>query len=161
MNQAQLASSSNPSEAIVAHGRPSQKPLFFIMACVLALGVFIFISERFSAPFTSNNQAAVVESLQLRFEDTNAGAVVVINHQTNTTVHSFVGEASFVRTVLRSLASERIRRGVGADQAFVLSRLADGRVTLVDPITERGIELAAFGSTNAREFSKLLNVSAK
>jgi putative photosynthetic complex assembly protein len=156
INQTHLESS-EPA----AQGRPSQKPLYFIMACVLALGALIFISERLSAPFASSQQATVVESLQLRFEDNSAGAVVVINHETNAVVSTFVGEASFVRTVLRTLASERIRRGIGADQPFVLSRLADGRVTLVDPITERGIEMAAFGSTNASQFSKLLNVRTK
>ncbi len=143
---------------VASHGRPSQKPLYFIMACVLALGVFIFISERLSAPFASNQQAPVVESVQLRFEDRSDGAVVVINHQTNTVVATFVGEASFVRTVLRTLASERVRRAHGAEQPFVLSRLSDGRVTLVDPITERGIEMAAFGTTNGAQFAKLLTV---
>jgi putative photosynthetic complex assembly protein len=155
MDQTQPATEQN------VQGRPSQKPLFFIMACVLALGAFIFISERLSAPFASSQQAIIVESLQLRFEDSNTGAVVAINHETNAVVSTFVGEASFVRNVLRALASERIRRGVGADQPFILSRLADGRVTLVDPVTERGIEMAAFGSTNASQFSKLLNVTAK
>ncbi len=153
-----MSTTSTPAVAQNYHGRPSQNPLYLLIAGVLALAVFILISERFSTSFTSTKRAQVSESIQLRFEDRSDGAVVVFDHTNNAIVSTFVGEASFVRTVLRTLASERIRRGLGGEQPFILSRHIDGRVTLIDPITERGIEMAAFGSTNAAQFAKLLPV---
>jgi putative photosynthetic complex assembly protein len=140
------------------------KPFFLILAGVLALATFIVYTERFSAPALNHagfngvpwSAAQLERTIELRFTDRPDGAVTVINHKTNQEIHSFTGEASFIRTVMRSLASERIRRGIGSEKAFELSLHKDGRLTLRDPVTDRAIELEAFGKTNAAHFVKLL-----
>jgi putative photosynthetic complex assembly protein len=66
------------------------------------------------------------------------------------------GTNGFVRGVLRGLARERRRQGLGSEIPFHLAQRADGRLTLVDPATERVIDLKAFGPTNTQAFARLL-----
>lgn len=61
----------------------------------------------------------------------------------------------FARGVLRTLAHERLRMGLGPERPFELTRYADGRLTLSDPATGQRVELEVFGPTNAGAFASL------
>jgi putative photosynthetic complex assembly protein len=151
-----LTTSTLAASPLSALKKNSNWPLFAILAGVVALALFIVISERLTAPFKASQIAPVAQSMELRFVDGPKGEVQVVRHRDNALVSEFVGQASFVRTVLRTLVHERLRQRIGPEQPFRLSLLKDGRLTLIDPTTERGIELEAFGVTNAAQFAALL-----
>lgn len=67
------------------------------------------------------------------------------------------GTNGFIRSVMRGLARERRANGVGPEAPFVLTRWADGRLSLDDAATGRRIELNAFGPTNADAFAVLMS----
>ena len=71
-------------------------------------------------------------------------------------ITSIQGEQGFVRGVLRALARERKKNGLGSEQPFELIARKDGRFTLYDPATNARIDLEAFGPTNVSVFSHLL-----
>jgi putative photosynthetic complex assembly protein len=71
-------------------------------------------------------------------------------------VASVQGEQGFLRGALRALSRERRARGLGPEQPFELIARPDGRLTLVDPVTEQRIDLESFGPTNAGKFATLL-----
>jgi len=48
---------------------------------------------------------------------------------------------------------------VSAEPPFVLTRWANGTLSLHDPTTGRKVELDAFGPTNAQAFAGLLNAA--
>jgi hypothetical protein len=63
-----------------------------------------------------------------------------------------------MRGVLRALARERKKNGLGSEQPFEFIARKDGRFTLHDPATNARIDLEAFGPTNASVFSRLLTI---
>jgi putative photosynthetic complex assembly protein len=99
---------------------------------------------------------AVVER-QLFFEDRTDGSIAVIDARTGDTIERVApGTNGFLRGVLRGLASERKRQGLGPEVPFVLSARQDGRLTLDDTTTQRQIDIKSFGPTNAAVFERLL-----
>lgn len=101
--------------------------------------------------------AEPVETRQLAFIDRPDGSVLVQDVAAGKPVEVFApGSNNFARGILRALARQRHLRGLGSEEPFVLSRLADGRVTLADPATGESIDVGSFGSTNAADFARLL-----
>ena len=99
-----------------------------------------------------------VATRALRFEDRPDGSIAVIDGRSGVQLDSVQGEAGFLRGALRALARERMKRGLGPEQAFELVARNDGRLTLMDPATGERIDLESFGPTNAGVFARLLNV---
>ena len=101
--------------------------------------------------------ARTEQSLSFRFEDRADGGISVIAPESGATIGVVpAGTDGFVRTVLRSLAFDRQRHGVGAGPAFVIARWSDGHSTIDDPATGRRVDLAAFGLANMRAFEHLV-----
>jgi putative photosynthetic complex assembly protein len=102
--------------------------------------------------------AATVMSRSLRYEDRPDGSIAVRDGRDNSLVTIIEpGTNGFMRGTMRGLARERKSRGIGPEQAFQLVARADGRLTLIDPATDRRIDLESFGPTNAAAFAQLLN----
>ena len=108
--------------------------------------------------------SAVVVARDLRFEDAPNGTVVVHARDAVGPEHAIAvlgeGELMFVRSTLRALARGRRAQGQTPATPFRLTRYADGRLTLDDPATQQHLELAAYGSTNAAAFGRLLDADA-
>jgi len=97
----------------------------------------------------------------LRFEDRPDGSIAVVDGRTGEQVSAFQGEQGFLRGALRALSRERRARGLGSEQPFQLIARPDGRLTLVDPVTEQRIDLESFGPTNAGTFARLLDAPSR
>lgn len=98
-----------------------------------------------------------VRTMSFRFEDRADGGISVIAPETGVTIGVVpAGTDGFVRTVLRSLAFDRRRHGVGAQPAFIIAKWSDGHSTIDDPSTGRRIDLAAFGAANMQTFEHLV-----
>jgi putative photosynthetic complex assembly protein len=91
----------------------------------------------------------------LRFEDRPNGDVAVMDGKSTVEITRYAGEQGFVRGILRTLARERMRRGIGSGPTFELIGHTDGRLTLLDPATGQRINLESFGPTNMASFAKL------
>jgi putative photosynthetic complex assembly protein len=99
----------------------------------------------------------MVQSLSFRFEDRADGGISVIAPESGTLLGVVpAGTDGFVRTVLRSLAFDRQRHGVGAGPAFIIAKWSDGHSTIEDPATSRRVDLAAFGLANMQSFEHLV-----
>jgi len=98
-----------------------------------------------------------VQRMSFRFEDRADGGISVIAPESDATIGVVpAGTDGFVRTVLRSLAFDRRRHGVGAGPAFVIAKWSDGHSTIDDPATGRRVDLAAFGVANMQAFEHLV-----
>ena len=105
-------------------------------------------------------ESAMVASRELRFVDRADGAVEVYSGADDTLVQVLPpGTNGFLRGTLRGLARYRKPYKVGAAMPFRLTRFADGRLSLDDPVTGEHIDLEAFGSTNAGIFADLLTAA--
>jgi putative photosynthetic complex assembly protein len=141
------------SEATYRHDVPRGALLAagaLILAAVLAVAIV-----RLSGVDIRTPEAPVFAGRELRFVDRADGSIVV-SDSNGETVQVITGEAGFVRGVLRALARERMRRGVGPEQPFQLTAHTDGRLMLSDPVTGERVGLEAFGATNAAVFAQLL-----
>jgi len=92
---------------------------------------------------------------RLRFVDAPDKSVQVLDADTGVEVYRVVGEAGFIRGILRGMARERRRLGKGPEEPFELS-LDAGLLTLRDLATGGHVELTAFGPTNAGAFARML-----
>jgi putative photosynthetic complex assembly protein len=101
--------------------------------------------------------ATTVQSASFRFQDRSDGGIAVIAPESDATIGVVpAGTDGFVRTVLRSLAFDRQRHGVGAGPAFVIAKWSDGHTTIDDPATGRRVDLAAFGAANMQAFEHVV-----
>lgn len=101
--------------------------------------------------------AAVVAAIDLRFQDRQDGAVVVIDAATDAEIDVLEpGTHGFTRSTLRGLARARKARGAGMEVPFSLTQTEAGRLLLSDPVTGREVDLWAFGATNALAFARYL-----
>jgi putative photosynthetic complex assembly protein len=100
---------------------------------------------------------ATVESVDLNFEDSPDGAVLVYRTADRGLLRSLPpGESGFVRVVLHGLARERQLAGIGSQPPFLLARHVNGQYTLTDSATKKVIDLNAFGADNLRAFAQLM-----
>ena len=95
----------------------------------------------------------------MNFEDGPDGSIIVSSEQGERVLPSEYN--GFVRGVLRALARERMKHGVGAQPPFALTVDAAGNFYLGDPATGERIDLRAFGSDNARAFVELMPAPAE
>lgn len=102
--------------------------------------------------------ATAVEVRDINFLDAPNGVVVVIDAANGSEIARLgIGEGGFVRSTMRGLARERMRRDIGHEPAFKLQRLATGALVLADPQTGKTIHLDAFGRGNAAAFVAFLD----
>jgi len=100
---------------------------------------------------------AIVESLNLQFEDGQDGAVLVYNAADHQLLDSLPpGSNGFVRVVMRGMARERRLADVGRQPPFQLARHTNGQLTLTDTSNNKQIDLNAFGSSNLAAFARLM-----
>lgn len=100
----------------------------------------------------------LVASRQLHFVDIEGGVVSVLDaNDGNELLRLQTGEDGFMRSVMRGFARERRAQGMGPDVPFELVLWEDGLVSLIDPATERRVELSAFGIDNVAAFARLLS----
>ena len=96
----------------------------------------------------------------LRFADRPDGAIEITDASRAAPPTVLSGTHGFMRGVLRGLARERKRQGIGPEVPFELVAHEDGRLTLVDPATGRRVDLESFGPINLEEFAQLLDMRA-
>lgn len=140
-------------------GRDIPKGALYGAAGLMLFSLAIsFVGARTGMGTVHMPEAAAVETRALRFEDRPSGAVVVFDAATERPLSTVApGTDGFVRGVLRGLMRERRLEGLPREAPFLLTRWADGRLSLRDPSTGRAVELDAFGPTNVGAFRALMD----
>lgn len=139
--------------------RPADRSPHLPLLVVLALAVSTVLAAAWvsrSVDHGAQPKAAIQQVRELNFVDQPDGSIAVIDTVSGAEVHRVVGEAGFVRGVLRAMARERRRLGYGPAAPFQIIAWADGRFGLRDTATGRSIELNSFGPTNVGAFAQLL-----
>ena len=104
---------------------------------------------------------AIEASIELYFEDSDDGSVVVREAGGGTVIDVLdPGTNGFVRATLRTLVRARAAVDASDETPFVVGQGSSGRVFLIDPVSERRIDLRAFGPTNAEAFARYLGDDA-
>ncbi|MDZ7812801.1 MAG: photosynthetic complex assembly protein PuhC [Ideonella sp.] len=94
---------------------------------------------------------------QLHFEDQADGGIAMRDAQSGALLGTVApGTNGFLRSAMRGLARERKRQSQGSEMPFELHARADGRLTLIDPGTQRRIDLESFGPSNMAVFAQLV-----
>lgn len=103
----------------------------------------------------AGTQLAVQRSV--KFFDESDGTVRVEDGATGEVLGRFgIGEGGFIRASVRSLVHQRRIRGEGSAVAFQLIGWNNSSITLLDPVTERSVEVASFGPDNRAIFATML-----
>ncbi len=154
----------NQSSHAAVDSRMTRVPPLLVGMSVTLCIVIIAIARWTGVSESFVSSASSVETHKLYFDDRVDGSIAVTmrDNRHNVAATSFdvariePESNGFLRGVLRGLASERKRRGMGSELPFELNVRADDRLTLDDPATGRQIDLRSFGPTNAATFERLL-----
>ncbi len=133
------------------------RPVLWAIAAAVLAALLGTAAVRLSGVDIREPDAPTSAKRALRFDDGSDGSVIVIDATSGQRVAQLSGEQGFLRSTLRAMARERKRVGAGAEPAFDLVLRSDGRLTLIDPVTQQRIDLESFGPTNAGVFARLLN----
>jgi putative photosynthetic complex assembly protein len=138
----------------------------FPRGALIAAGVLVGVSlvattfvrlERLGSPTIASMRPAPVRAVDVRFTDEADGSVHVHDGRDGHVIETLApGTNGFVRSVMRGLAHDRKRRGLGPAQPFRVAEARGGQLTLEDPATGRLIDLDAFGAPNALAFAQML-----
>jgi len=131
-------------------------------AALLAFAIISVATIRVFGPDDSGIPVdSALESVQLQFEDRPGGSIAVFDASTGVEIGELPpGTDNFLRATLRGLVRGRDAMKADEHTAFGLYRLDDGRLMLVDPVSNREVDLWAFGATNATAFARFLPSSA-
>lgn len=152
--------------SLVHHHEPIPRAAI-IAACSFVLMTLAGVSiarlaglppEASPAAIRAQGNVAAVKSRDLQFADQPDGSLRVIDAANGQTAKLIVAgsESGFIRGVMRGMARERLKAGVGHDAPFRLTLWQNGQLTLKDAATDRDVELSGFGDTNRAAFAALL-----
>lgn len=142
-----------------SHGQiPLPKPVLIGAGLLIAFTLFGSAwTQKTGVGATRVPDSPAVSVRELRFADGDDGSLIVRDARDDRVIATIApGEGNFVRGTMRGLARERKRSGIGVVAPFLLSRRADGRLTLEDPATGRRVDLEAFGPANAGTFARFV-----
>lgn len=102
-----------------------------------------------------------VSQVDLYFEDQADGSVVVRNAADGGVVDTLEpGTNGFVRATLRGLVRARDALNAGSEEPFTVGQTDAGEIYLFDPVSDRRIDLRAFGQENSQAFTRFLFASS-
>ncbi len=141
------------------HDKSIPLPLLIGAGLLVAITMISAATGRLTGVGTTMTPASeVVQTRSLHFADRTDGGVDVTDVTTGTSVYVVPpGTNGFLRGVLRGMSRTRKLENVGPEPAYVLTRWADGRLSLADPSTGREVNLEPFGPTNYRVFARFLD----
>jgi putative photosynthetic complex assembly protein len=130
-------------------------------ACLIACVLLATLAVRITGVGGSHQpDAPILAQASMQFTDQSDGSIAVTDARDHRLIDTVApGSNGFLRGTLRGLARERKRESAGAAQPFVVARHSDGRLTLLDPATNRRVDLESFGPTNEGVFARLLQLS--
>lgn len=144
------------SQHAIETGLPKQVIMAAGALVILALAAVAFVRmSGVGAVHVPDAQAVTVR--EFLFQDRSDGSIAILDARSRQVVDTVAPATNgFLRGTMRGLARERKRQGVGPEVAFQLVGRADGRLTLLDPSTQRRVDLESFGPTNAEVFARLM-----
>ncbi len=129
-----------------------------LLFCLVTVAL-VQINKPDAAPAPSADaahSAPIADRLALVFRDLDNGAVGVFDPASGDLLTSIApGTNGFMRSTLRGLGRERMRRNLTMATPVEIQILENGRALLVDPAIDREIDLWAFGEINAMNFINL------
>ncbi len=150
-----------PREAPRGDGEPRWRPYptiplasMVVLAAVSLVAVgFSVIDDESEPPFAAEFSTRI----DLFFEDQEDGAVLVRDAASGDPIDRLEpGTNGFVRATLRGLVRARDAVGAGREVPFTIGLTESGRFVLFDPVSERLIDLRAFGDKNSEAFIRFL-----
>ncbi|UAB78021.1 photosynthetic complex assembly protein [Erythrobacter sp. SCSIO 43205] len=129
------------------------------ISLALTTAVTLGFFERQAIPSEAREQAGtqMTASRSLYFYDEADGSVRVEDAQSGEEIARFgVGTGGFVRTSVRGFAYQRRVNGIGREVPFELIAWDNGMLTLLDPTTQKSVELHSFGEGNRQTFANFL-----
>jgi putative photosynthetic complex assembly protein len=110
-----------------------------------------------AAQYRAEANIALAVERPIKFYDEMDGTVRVEDGVTGEVVGRFgIGEGGFIRASVRSLVHQRRIRGQGPEVPFMLKGWTNSSLTLLDPVTNRSVEVANFGPDNRMVFANML-----
>ncbi|NCW44900.1 MAG: photosynthetic complex assembly protein PuhC [Gemmatimonadaceae bacterium] len=134
------------------------KPALYMAAAVAVFTVGLAVAaSQFGVGADRERPSAVLVERSLHFRDAADHGITVIDASTNTVAAELPPNGNgFLRGALRALTRSRRAAGAGDAVPFRLVRYTDGRLVLLDPVTQQHVTITSFGPTQIESFDRLL-----
>ena len=129
------------------------------ISLLLTTSVSLGFFEQQAIPSEARAEAGTVRADErpLYFFDEADGTVRVEDAKSGSELGRFgPGTGGFVRSTVRSLVYQRRINGFGREVPFELIEWDNGMLTLLDPTTNKSVELHSFGDANRQTFANFL-----
>lgn len=144
--------------------RVPRGPLLGALAVVL-VAAGAAVSARTSGVGATREASYAGQALErhaVRFADAPDGGILVYHGASGALAGRVApGGDGFLRGALRAMARGRRLAGAGPERPFVLTRWADGRLTLDDSVTGMHVAVSAFGPTQVASFERVFAMAAR
>jgi len=166
MNQFLIPSQINKGEKQKSFAPITRLHFQSMLLVMLLTLVYVLYETKFSTP-NLETLSPVSQQVSLIINDAQNGDILLTVTNTssssqtenNNQILTFSGEQGFLRGTLRALARERRMRNLTSEAPFELALHQDGRLTITDTLTGKGIDLEAFGPDNVAVFANILTQS--
>ena len=141
-----------------AHEPPIPRLLLrAVMGLVLFSVVAVLVGRATERGLVMTRPSIAAEEIGLTFNAQPGGDMIVRDADSGATVAVLAADGDgFIRGVLRGLERGRALNRADSDPVYVLTRWADGRLSITDPETGERFDLNGFGTDNLAAFARLL-----
>lgn len=99
----------------------------------------------------------IVASVTIRFDAQADGSLLIRRLPDDRVIETLPKDGSgFMRGIHRSLNRDRAMRQLDPAAPYTLIRRANGRQAVIDPLSQRGIDLDGFGPSHVRHVGRLI-----
>ena len=141
-----------------AHDAPIPRLLLrAVMGLVLFSIVAVLVGRTTEVGLVMTPESRPAEEIGLTFDAQPGGEMIVRDADSGATVAVLPADGDgFIRGVLRGLERGRALNRLETAPVYVLTRWADGRLSISDPETDERFDLNGFGTDNLAAFARLL-----
>ena len=135
----------------------SLKPQWLVPAAMVASVTFVIGFQVLNfEPINVSPNSPIITSKLIYIEQSDDLATRILNERRAALVEYPKGEQSFVSTILTVINRDRIKRKLDQSGPLILQEKNNGRLSLFDPLSEKEVDLMAFGEDNILVFRDIL-----
>lgn len=128
--------------------------MFSLMAASVALVAFAQLTDRPNVGVLT--EAPVVQSLEITLTGDRSGHYIVQDADGTFLTDSARNRDGFVGVIGKVIDRERMLNGIDGNPPLTVVRRENGNIAILDPATDKVIELIGYGADNIAAFAKLL-----
>ena len=135
----------------------SLKPQWLVPGAMVASILFVIGFQVFNfEPINVSPNSSIISSKLIYIEQSDDLATRILKENGAILVEYPKGKETFVSTILTVINRDRIKKNIDKSGPLILQQKDNGRLSILDPSSEKEVDLMAFGDDNISIFRDIL-----